>query len=435
LRAAFALALALQLGSLNVDGPAAEPRYLHYKRSVDTPAGARGQACAVLDASVFAHALSRSGNDLRLFADGIRETPFALVENEPQPADVQTATVLNLGMRNGDIVFDLEMPQRAYTDVTLKLNAKDFLATAKVSGSDGHNGPRTELGTFALFDLSRQHLSRSTTLTLQEATFTELHITLHVTTIDGGPWPGLQASLVQGASVPPSREAQTLTTVVAETTDIHLSGRRNTSLATLHVPAHVPVERVSFELDPSYSKNFLRNVSIVAKPDAAEDSAAMETIGGEISSVRLPHAAGGAIDVRKLSVDAALGANLEGGATIEVTVENGDDAPLPLRAIRLEMRQRTICFDAAPGTAYSLRYGDAALRAPVYDYARLFAPEEKPVAAALGPEQANPQFTERADSRPYTERHPELLWIGLLAVVAILGTTALHSIKKQGHRH
>jgi len=433
LKAVLALALALQLGSLEASGPAAEPKYLRYERSVETPAGAKGQACAVLDATVFAHALSRSGNDLRLFADGVRETPFALVENEPQPADVQTATLLNLGMRNGDVVFDLEMPQRAYTDVTLKLDAKDFLATAKVSGSDGHGDPLTELGTFALFDLSRQHLSRSTTLTLQEASFAELHVTLHMTAIDGGPWPGLQASLVEGATVPPSREAQTLTTVAAETTSIDQHGHR--SVATLRIPAHVPVERVSFELDPAYTKNFLRSITITARPDAAEDSAAMETLGGEISSVRLPHAAGGAIDVRRLSVDAALGANLEGGATIEVAVENGDDTPLPIKAVRLEMRQRTVCFEAAPGTAYSLRYGDAALRAPVYDYARLFAPEEKPVAATLGPEQPNPQFTERADSRPYTERHPELLWIGLLAVVAILGTTALHSIKKQGHKH
>ncbi len=429
MRAALALALFLQLGSLPSAGPTAEPKHLLYERTLSLPANAAGQACAVLDAGVFAHALSRSGNDLRLFANGTTETPFALVENEPQPADVETANVRNLGTRNGDIVFDLQMPQRAYTDVTLKLAAKDFVATAKVSGSNPHGGPATDLGSFTLFDLTRQRLSRSTTLTLQESTFAELHVAVHMATIDGTPWPKLSADIVRGASVPPSREAQTLTTVVAETTTIDQRERHST--ATLRIPAHVPVERVSFVLDPAYTKNFLRNVTVIARPDSADDSVATENISGEISSVRLPHQQ---IDVRKLSLDAALGANLSGGATIEVSVDNGDDAPLPIKSVRLEMRQRTICFDAAPATTYSLRYGDATLHAPVYDYARLFQPEEKPLLAALGPEQQNPLYAERADPRPYTERHPELLWIGLLAVVAILGTTALHNLKTQGHK-
>jgi hypothetical protein len=117
---------------------------------------------------------------------------------------------------------------------------------------------------------------------------------------------------------------------------------------------------------------------------------------------------------------------------VTIAVANGNDAPLPIRAVKLEMRQRRICFAAVAGTAYTLRYGDEALRAPVYDYARLFDGAAKSQTAALGAERLNASFVARADTRPYSERHPELLWIGLIAVVAVLGVTAVNSMKHKG---
>jgi len=93
------------------------------------------------------------------------------------------------------------------------------------------------------------------------------------------------------------------------------------------------------------------------------------------------------------------------------------------------MRQRTICFDAAAGASYMLRYGDAALRAPVYDYARLYRPQAQAIAAQLGPELVNADYHPRPDERPFTERHPELMWVALVLVVLTLMGTALHSVK------
>jgi hypothetical protein len=415
----------LQLGALEAAGPAAAPEHLHWERAINLPAGASGQACAVLDANVFAHAAGRSTNDLRLFAGNV-ETPFALSESEPEAADVQHAPVENLGMRGGDVVFDLAMPTRAYTEVALKLAAANFVATAKVSGSDGHGGAATELGTFTLFDLSRQGLSRSTTLPLQESTFAVLHVALHVTGIDGGAYPGLSASMVEGADVPPSREAQTLYTVVAATSAI--VQKDSQSIATFTVPAHVPVERVSFALDPTFTHDFFRTVTVDARvADVAGDN---EHVEGEIWRVtragRTP-----AIDKSQMGFAAEIGSNLRDPATITVAVKNGNDAPLPITAVQLAMRQRSVCFDATPEAVYILRYGDATLHAPVYDYARLFQPAAAPVPAALGAERENPQYRARADVRPFSERHPELLWIALLLVVAVLGGTALHSVKRR----
>ena len=432
------VALALQLGAPESSAPTADPQHFRYQRNLALATSSAGQACTLLDAPVFAHAASAGASDLRLFATtasgSLQEQPFNLSESEAQPADVETAAIRNLGMRNNDIVFDLVMPQRAYTEVDLNLDAQNFIALATVT-APSRQGPATTLGTFTLFDLTRQHLGRSTALALQESTFPLLHITLHLTGLDGHPLAAVTPSIVRAAQVPPSREAQTLYTTVAATQSVASKGRQ--TVAIVHVPAHVPIERIAFTLDPAFRKNFFREVAISATPDqptsTAEQPSMAETVAGELSRVHVAtNATAPAINTQQLTVDAALGASLDTGSTVTVAIANGDDPPLPIHTIELQMRRRTLCFDAAPETTYALLYGDATLHPPVYDYARLFQPSSSPILATLGPEQLNPRFIGRADERPYTERHPEFLWIGLIFIVAVLGATAVQTIKRQG---
>jgi len=412
---------------------------MRWWRAVQVPAAASGRACAVLDATVFAHAAGRSMGDLRLYSGRV-ETPFALIENEPEAADVQTASVRNLAMRGGDVEFDLAMPARPYTDVALKLGGKNFVAAARVSALLSKDAA-TQLGTFPLFDLSQQGLSRSTTLTLQEATFETLHVVLHLTSVDGSPYPGLTPQMVEGAEVPPSREAQTLYTPVAATSTVVQKDKQ--SVITFQIPAHVPVERVRFLLAPTFTGEFSREVTVLAKgtsdvrftKDHNLDEFLREKISGEVWRIARNGAGSGpAIHHEKLSVDAEIASNLREPATVTVAVENGDDAPLPIQSVQLEMRQWTMCFEAVSGASYMLRYGDPALHAPMYDYARQFQPQANVISAQLGPELVNADYHPRPDERPFTERHPELMWVVVLLVVAALGGTALHSIKAKKHK-
>jgi hypothetical protein len=120
---------------------------------------------------------------------------------------------------------------------------------------------------------------------------------------------------------------------------------------------------------------------------------------------------------------------MQSTATVEVAVDNGDDTPLPINAVRLEMRQRKICFDISSRQPLTLYYGDPALTAPQYDYARLFSPSGAMQTAQLGPQQLNAAYRDRPDSRPLTDRHPHLLWIVLLVVICILAMVAIRSSK------
>jgi hypothetical protein len=49
--------------------------------------------------------------------------------------------------------------------------------------------------------------------------------------------------------------------------------------------------------------------------------------------------------------------------------------------------------------------------------------------ATLGAEMANAAYQPRPDERPFTEKHPALLWAALIVVIALLGAVALRSFK------
>jgi hypothetical protein len=422
----------------NAPAPQADPQHLRYVRSLTLPHGASGVACTVLDASVYAHTASASADDLRLFRTTPhhkpQEVPFVVSYSEAQPTDAQTATVRNLSLHHNGLTFDLDMPRRPYTQVDLQLAAQNFLATAEVSSN---TSPAKPLGVFTLFDLTERNLPRSTTLALQESTFPQLHILLHLRALNGTPFPHLDASLVQGATVPASREAQTLYTVVAATNTLTHQGQ--SSIAQLNIAAHVPIERVQFALDPTYKSDFLRNVSITAA-DTTQPDQPQELITGQIGRVTRPadlatHAP--AISAATLSLPAVIASNLRDPADIRIEVRNGTQPPLPIRSVQLQMRQRTLCFNALndiPNATYTLRYGDDHLRASVYDLGDLATLPAKPLTATLGLEQLNPGYIQRHITSTYDERNPDLFWIALLAAIAVLGTFVSRHTMRQGRR-
>jgi hypothetical protein len=264
--------LALLLWQAAAPGPStpvADPQFLRYQRIIALPTGA-GQACVAIDPQIFPNA-APSLKDLRLYQAPAgrqgREIPYAITLSEPAQPDSEPARVLNLGLRGHTIVFDLEMPARPYTEATLDLAGKDFLATAIVSGAtqlDASNS--TRLGEFTLFDLTSQRLSRNTTLHLQESSFPYLHIELTASPAPGNRTFAATPQMVEGATIPPSREAQTIYTTAAQTTAIAQRGRQ--SIAAFALPERVPIERVSFSLDPNFKSNFSRDVQSPTGPKA-----------------------------------------------------------------------------------------------------------------------------------------------------------------------
>ena len=430
-------ALLLQAGTFPSIGtapaPLADPQHLRYVRTLTLPPGASGVACTILDASVYAHSASSSADDLRVFRTAPhtqpQEVPFVVSYSAAQPTDAQTATVRNVVAHNNTLSFDLDLPPRPYSEVDLNLAAHNFLATAIVTAD---NKP---LGTFPLFDLTDRHLARSTTLALQESTRPHLHVLLHLRTPDGKPFPHPDPAIVQGATVPASREAQTLYTVVASTNTIRQQGPY--SFAQLDVPAQLPIERVHFVLDPAYKSDFLRSLTVRAAAETHMPGQPQEVIDGQIWRVtRPPDATAGspAIAAAELSLPAVIASSLHDPASLSIAIDNAAQPPLPLRAVQLQMRQRTLCFDAVPNATYTLRYGDNNLRASVYNLGDLTTLPTKPLLAILGTEQLNTAYLPRYAASTYNQRNPNLFWIALLAAIAVLGSFVSRHAMRQGRR-
>ncbi len=354
--------------------------------------------------------------------------PYLLTESGPEPVANADAAVEHLLRRGNALEFDLRMPDRPYSEVQLKLLAHDFVGTAKVTGVDAQ-GRSLPVGTFGVFDLSRKRLGRWTSLQMAENTARVLHVSLTLRTPDGVPVAQPPPEIVAGASVPPSRERQTVYTPVASTSDLRQQGSITT--AVLKVPAHVPVEEVHFTFAPDLQTNFAREVTVRARPDG-QSLAQSETIdAGVLEHVSIPSGDPGLnpINVQQDSLDATLGATLAGSATVRVLVANRGEPPLRIREVTLEMRQRKLCFLATPGAVYTLRYGDPTLAAPLYDNAALLAATGPAAEARLGAEQRNPHWKARGDERPFLTRHPEFFWVVVLLCGGLMAGSALHLVQ------
>lgn len=394
-------------------------RYFRYKRPVlNTPAQSQ-QTCLLLDVPVFAHAGAQFSS-LRLY-HGDTETPYFIGAAPPVEQSANHLVPLNTGLTNGAVSFDAALPDGTYQNIDLTIDAHDFIATVHVSGSQTQAGPSTSLGSYTIFDFTRQKLGRSTVLHLPESNFRYLHF--H---IDGPIRPDQITGLSIGHA---ASEPQYLTFVTAES--VQQQGRD--SVVTFSVPANVPVDRIVFA--PGVQPvNFSRDVTITVtqvtappKTDAEEPPPPVIT-SGNILRIHSPQN-GHRIDEEHLAIGAPY-QTFNTATRWTIAIHNEDDAPIALNSVALQMIPRSLCFNAQPGASYDLYYGDDSLSVPHYDYASLFVLDKNADQANLGAEQLNPHYESRPDTRPFTEKHPALLWIALIAAIALLGGIALRSSKQ-----
>ena len=398
----------------------ADVHHFRYERSiVGTPSQA-SQTCVALDGTVYGHSQPLLA-DLRLYRDG-KETPYVVRIAEPVAAPTKNIAPLNLGEQRGHVVLDAAMPDGSYNDVELDLAGRDFIAMVDVFGNQSQTGgASTKIGTYTIFDFTREKLGRSTVLHLPESDFRYLHFR-----VDGP----LKPEDVTGLNLSRSAESKVRYITAAESAQVVEKNRE--TLIEFSLPPNVPVDRVEF-VPQAQPANFSRDVTVTVTPQKSDRAGGGREAGPSTSygSILRLHGVhnGHQIDEERLSVDPPVSATSDATEWV-VKIDNGDDAPLALQSVRLEMLERTLCFDATPGANYTVYYGDSALAAPRYDYAALFTPEVNAARVALGPEKNNPDYRPRPDQRPFTERHPGLLWTALVLVVVLLGGIALRSAKQ-----
>jgi hypothetical protein len=390
--------------------------YFKYQRPVQAQPG--GQRYVAVDEQVWKNSRPDLG-DLRLY-NGPQEVPYALLlERGSRESDTKDVRVLQQSVVGGKTQFVIEMEGVAeYDHIDLRLATKNFVAHARVEGQeDLHGAQWALLAEQILYDLSKENLGGSSVLRLPLSTYKYLRVT-----VDGP----VKPADVLGAASEFRQENKAVWRDVGGAPTIaempasagrgdYRVGRKGTVL-TFAVPEHVPVNRVTFDIDPA-QPNFRRSVEVTDDKDAFVGS-------GEINRIHMVRS-GQKID----SDDHDVSFSAVGHKTIKIIIDNGDDPPLKLKSARLQQLEHRLYFEAPAAGLLMLYYGDEKLEPPVYDYAKLFLLAKDAAAAQLGGEGANAAYTGRPDERPWTEKHPAVLWIAIVAAVLILGAIALRSMR------
>ena len=394
-------------------------KYFRYERTIPKSSG---QSCLALDPGIFPHAAPQLA-DLRLFRNGA-ESPYVIYKRAPATVDGEACSFRS-------IWADAEarpssMPTwrvGRYKDLQIAVTGQNFIATVTVSGSqiEADRFP-TKIGSYTIFDLTSQRLGRSTVLHLPESDFRYLHFSI------AGP---IAPESITGISVVRMPASQPKYVTVAKSSQF--VQKKRTTVVEFTVPAHLPVDRIAFAPGPKPAL-FSRDVSISVEPvppskaeiDSPPPRPAM-SYGNILRVHKIDN--GRRIDEERLVVDPPW-TDLNVPQKWTITIENRDDAPLNLESVQLEMVERDVCYQADGNASYMLFYGDPALETPHYDYEQLVSVEASAAQIEAGPEALNPAYQPRPDERPFTEKHPVLLWVALGVVIALLGAIALRTAKR-----
>jgi hypothetical protein len=390
---------------LAASGYEAATAYFSRERRV-TIASPDRQNFLVVDADIWKSARPDLA-DIRLYASQA-QVPYALIEQSGGSSTQDSpARILNLGKAAGRTEFDLDVGGLAeYDRVRLTVDAKNFINRAQVVGLKSVNDSSgTDLGSTTLYDFTAEGLGSNFALKFSASSFPYLHVRLA---------PGIAPAQIRGALV--SNVAETKASWISAGSCAASSAAPKQSVFACSISEGVPLERIVFEM-PSNAVNFNRTVVV-------SDEKAGELARGSISRVRLTRAGQTVV-----SEGLALELNLRAPGRITVTVENGDDAALPVLQVRPLSIERRIYFDPKGKSAVELYYGDAKLDAPSYDYGKFFQQSPDAAVAQAGAAEVNSQFTGRPDDRPWSERHNGVLWAAMLLAVALLGGLALRGLK------
>ena len=361
----------------------------------------------VVDEEIWTHARPDLA-DLRIY-NGQAQVQYALSEQYGGVStEQQEAKILNLGSIAGHTEFDIDTGAiTEYDRVKLRLDAKDFIATASVAGANAlGQGPTTELGSSTLYDFTREALGSNSMLKLPPSSFRYLHVKLS---------PGIRPQQIKGATVSNVHEKQAGWTNVGSCAPPEQKPR--STVITCDLPDKVPLNRILFRV-ASTQVNFRRAVSIA-------DAKGPQLGSGDISRVRIDRAG-----MLVTSEDLAVSIFAKPTGSLTITVDNGDNPPLQLTSVQPLSVERRVYFDPQGKTTLKLYYGDEKLSAPVYDYARFFHLDESAAPASLGPGAHNDAYTPRPDERPWSDRHPALLWAAMLLALAALAAVAIRGLKQ-----
>jgi len=407
-RAAFALA-ALALG--------AAPRSPLYEREIRP--SAPGRTFVVLDRDVYEGA-EVDLRDLRVIDDQGQTVPYRLDRGEPGRTGSFRPQQKNRAFVRGQtetVTLDFGGPV-GKRRLALRLSGDNFRRRIAVEGSqDGGRWVTLVDGSY-VFAVPPPEAARYETVELPPNDFPLLRLTVFHGPDDPEHVDILDVSLGEEAGRAPE--------VTMPITPLRMEDeKRHETLLTFDLGArYQPFQALVLDVGDNH---FFRGVEV----EARRESLATKTEPSSLYWISLGESAvyrydeGGKVRER-LRVDVRGRER-----ALRLRIRNRDDRPLELRGVLALAPVERLLFEAAPNRGYRLTYGTPDRGAPEYDLARTVTDLAEWAAnatpASLDPP---PPLPPPPDRRPWSEKHPALLWVALLAVVVILGLLTWGALRR-----
>jgi hypothetical protein len=354
--------------------------------------------------------------DLRILDESGAETAYVLRTSiGVAKTESWTATIRENSFVPGkytQLVLDLGVYPRFHNAVRLETPETDFIWWAEVDASDDARTWRIVKERAPISRFRKESLEGNQTLRYSENNARFLRVQIRE---DDKQFP------VTGAAVLPSSLSQR--NIIPEQW-IELQAPRapdaasskETTVWTLDLGnTNVPISAFEFT---TRQEDFYRAVRISVSADGKEWSGAG---GGEIYRYMG--------DSRREELLRVPVYGYPGVRYWRLEILNGNDAPLSNVMLSASMVPRLVLFRPAAGHSYRLAYGNEKAQSPSYDLPRTLhiSATEEAFADSLGPEKENGGYR---DPRPFSERHPEVLWSSLALAVVLLGYTALRTLRR-----
>jgi hypothetical protein len=386
-------------------------RSFHYSRpltSATPQLGGYGELR--LPWEIFAHC-SENCADLRVIDPGGSEVPYQLItEHAVIHAESRNASIVENSFVPGkytQVVGDLGQDTFTFDRVRLETVEPDFIVWAEVALSDDAKTWRVVEPRAPIARFRKRSVDGTQTIPFQGVSSRYVRVRVFATE---------RQFVVTGLSVlyEESHPAE-FAEVPATFTATHSGDNAETAWAANLPASRVPVSRLTILVD---TPEFYRAVRI----SASEDGKAWSYRG---SGAIYRYYRNGHL-YQSLTVDFPEWSNSN---NLRVAVFNGDDRPLSNVRMRLFAVPRKLLFWVPAGGGDKLLYGNDRVSVPQYDlghYASFGSPERPYLALSVGPEEVTTNYT---DPRPFSERHPSVLWIALGIAIVLIGLTALQTLR------
>jgi len=356
--------------------------------------------------------------DLRLVNEDGTEVPYVLQRAEPTThEDDVPVRILNRGIDPGryeQLVCDLGEQRQASNQIVLSAGARDFVRRAQVDGSaDGSKWIvlRTDAYIFDQREQGRHY--QNLRLTFPDSTYRYLRILI---SLDGRQPLNInevQVRRVGRTEVEPERVPAT---IVRRSED---PKRKCTDLIVETAMGKQHLEECVLSVK---QENFERSVTVSYQ----DHRGAWQEVGNDT----IHRFKTGPVVDEYLTVPVQ---DLN-EKRFRVRIWNGDSPPLDVLSVSMQRMPRLLVFHSSPADRYRLFFGNPEAEARTYDLGGAFEKLDtlRLPRVSLKAMTPNPSFSPRPVQRPWTERHPGLVWAALAIGVLLLAGLLLKTVRDAG---